>query len=452
MSRRIELGIGLCNSRAHRLRSHRAQGYGERPPRKSFAADSPFAGRYRCSMRLLLLAAALWISSVASAQLPGAIQTLESRTFSTIAHPTQAIWTPDGQYILVTVTREHRLGSGIEVFRLERTKQGPRLKRVAFQPLGAEPAQGILLIPHTRTLAVGLSDQGVAFLPLDGVLRGNAAAHVIPQGDRPGSGYLAATADGATLFVANETLNGGSIGVIALRRDPKGQLAPQPVAQIAAPDGTPSVALSPDGSRLYAVAEVFPQHWSERLSGQIPDLQRTNCFAGPNTPPEPNGGLFVFDAAAAAAPPTDYSPNHNRDAILNLVNAGCSPANVAVTADGRTVYVVSRGDDAVLAFNAPALEADPAHAYLRSIDSGGEAPVGLALFDHDRKLLVANSDRFTHATGNATLIDISNPAKPIPIQTIHTGDFPRNITVSPDGRTLLLTVFLGDELMLLTMK
>ena len=397
-------------------------------------------------MRSLLVAAALCISALASAQL------LESRTFPTSAHPTQAIWTPDGQYILVTVTRPHRLGSGIEVFHIEAAKEGPKLKRVAYEPLGAEPAQGILLIPHTRILAVGLSNAGVAFLPLDGVLQGNAAAHVIPQGDRPGSGYLAATPDGKTLFVANETLNGGSIGVIALRRDPKGQLAPQPIAQIPAPRATPSIALSPDASRLYAVAEVFPQHWSERLSGQIPDLQRTNCFAGPGTSPEPNGGLFVFDAAAAAAPPTDYSPQHNRDAILNLVNAGCSPANVAVTSDGRTVYVVSRGDDAILVFNAAALENDPAHAFLRSIDSEGEAPVDLALFDHDRKLIVANSDRFTHSTGNVTVIDISNPAKPIARQTIHTGDFPRNITASPDGHTLLLTVFLGDELVLLTMK
>jgi DNA-binding beta-propeller fold protein YncE len=399
-------------------------------------------------MRSVLLAAALGLATTASAQLPGAIQTLESRTFKTSAHPTQAIWTPDGQYILVTVTREHRLGSGIDIFHIE----GAKLKRVAYQPLGAEPAQGILLIPHTRTLAVGLTNDGVAFLPLDGALQGNAAPHVISQGDHPGSGYLAATPDGATLFVANETLNGGSVGVIALRRDPKGQLAPQPTAQIPAPQGTPNIALTPDGSRLYAVSEVFPEHWSERLSGQIPDLQRTNCFQGPGTSPQPNGGLFVFDTAAAAAPPTDYSPQHNRDAILNLVNAGCSPANLAVTSDGRTVYVVSRGDDSVLVFDAAALEHDPAHAFLRAIDSGGEAPVSVALFDNGRKLLIANSDRFTHSTGNATVIDIANPTKPFAVQTIHTGDFPRNITVSPDGRTLLLSIFLGDELMLLTMK
>jgi DNA-binding beta-propeller fold protein YncE len=400
-------------------------------------------------MRSLLIAAALGLPTLASAQIPGAIHILESRTFNTSGHPDEAIWTPDGQYVLVTVTRQHPLTGGIEVFHVE----GPKLKRVAYEPLGDEPAEGILLIPNTRILAVGLSDAGVAFLSLDATLQGKAVPHLIPQGDRPGSGYLAATPDGATLFVANEYLHGGSVGVIAIRHDPKGQLAPEPIAQIPAPRATPGIAISPDGSRLYAVAEVLPEHWSERLPGNdSQDLRHEHCFQGPGSNPEPNGGLMVFDTASASAPPTDYSPQHNRDAILTLINAGCSPVRQVVSADGRTVYVTARGDNTVLVFDTAALEHDPAHAFLRAIDSGGEAPVGLALFDNDHKLLVANSNRFTHSTGNATVIDLADPANPRAVQTIHTGDFPRNITASPDGRTLLLSIYLGDELMLLTMK
>jgi hypothetical protein len=49
-------------------------------------------------MRSLLLAAALTASTLASAQI------LDSRTVSTDGHPMQAIWTPDGQHVLVTVS------------------------------------------------------------------------------------------------------------------------------------------------------------------------------------------------------------------------------------------------------------------------------------------------------------------------------------------------------------
>jgi len=395
-------------------------------------------------MRSLLLAVALSLAAAASAQV------LDVRTFNTSGHPAQAIWTPDGQYILVTVTRQRPIQSGVEVFRVEGTK----FKRIAWQPLGSEPAQGIVVIPNTRIVAVGLSNAGVVFLSLDGVLEGKADPRVLAQGDRPGSGYLAATPDGKTLFVANEYLHGGSVGIIALRRDPKGQLAPQAVAQIPTPRATPGIAFSPDATRLYAVDEVIAKDLPEHLPGiDVPELHHENCVQAAGSPPMPNGGLFVIDVAKASAPPIDYSPQHERpDAVLRLINAGCSPVREAVSSDGKTVYVTARGDDSILVFDAAALEHDPEHALLRTLETNGIAPVGLALFDHDRKLLVANSNRFSFGPGNATVIDLSDPAKPTFLQTIKTGLFPRNITVAPDGRSMLLTVYFEDKVMLLTMK
>jgi DNA-binding beta-propeller fold protein YncE len=393
-------------------------------------------------MRSLLLAVALAAFTAAPAQI------LNTHTFNTSGHPFQAIWTPDGQHVLVTVTRERPTSSGVEVFRVDGTK----FKRIAWQPLGSEPAQGILLIPNTRLLAVALSNAGVVFLSLDATLQGNADPHVLAQGERPGSSYLAATPDGRTLFVANQRLHGGSIGIIAIRRDPKGQLVPEAVAQLPTPSSTAGITLSPDGTRLYAVDEVLAG-LPERLPGyDIPELRHGNCVQSPGDPITVNGGLFVLDVAKAAAPPTDYSPQHERDATLRLINAGCSPMREAVSSDGRTLYVSSRGDDSILVFDAAALEHDPEHAFLSSIATNGVAPVGLALFDHDRKLLVANSNQFSFGLGNATVIDLTDPAKPTFLQTIKTGLFPRNITVSADGRSLLLTVFLEDQVMLLTMK
>jgi DNA-binding beta-propeller fold protein YncE len=395
-------------------------------------------------MRSLLLAAALAVSAIAPAQV------LDMRSFNTSGHPAEAIWTPDGQYILVTVTRQRPVQSGVEVFRVEGTK----FKRIAWQPLGSEPAQDIVVIPNTRIVAVGLSNAGVVFLSLDKVLEGNADPHVLSQGERPGSGYLAATPDGKTLFVANEYLHGGSVGIIALRRDPKGQLAPQTIAQIPTPRATPGIALSPDATRLYAVDEVLAKDLPEHLPGiDTPELHHQNCVQAAGSPPMTNGGLFVVDVARAAAPATDYSPQHDRaDAVVSLINSGCSPVREAVSSDGRTVYVTARGDDSILVFDAAALEHDPEHAFVRTLETNGIAPIGLALFDHDRKLLVANSNRFSFGSGNATVIDLVDPAKPTFLQTIKTGLFPRNITVAPDGRSLLLTVYLEDKVMLLTMK
>jgi DNA-binding beta-propeller fold protein YncE len=391
-------------------------------------------------MRSLLLAAALTSAALASAQV------LDSRTFSTDGHPMQAIWTPDGQHVLVTVTNHGR--SGVEVFSVE----GDKLKRKAFQTTGGENAQGILLIPNTGLLAVGLANSGVAFLPLDATLKGKATPRAIPQGDRPGSQFLATTPDGHTLFVSNEYGQRGNVGVIALRRDDQNKLAPITTVQIPTPDTTPSITISPNGSRLYALAEVVPRAPEVIALGSDAELQHKGCSQGPNGRTQPNGGVYVIDTAKAAALPHDATADQQRGAIPSLINSGCSPVRAAVSSDGRTVYVTARGDNKVLVFDAAALENDPGNAFLRAIPTGGEAPVGLALFDHDRKLLVANSNRFSNGPGNATVIDLADPTKPTILQTIRTGQFPRNITTSPDGKTLLLTVYLGNELMLLTMK
>ena len=260
-------------------------------------------------MRSLLLAAAFAVSALAPAQV------LDSRTFSTDGHPMQAIWTPDGHHVLVTVTNHGR--SGIEVFAVD----GNKLKRKAFQPTGGENAQGILLIPHTGLLAVGLSNSGVAFLPLDAALKGKATPRNLSQGDRSGSQFLAATPDGRTLFVSNEYGQRGNVGVIALRRDDLNRLTPTATAQILTPDTTPSITISPDGSRLYALSEVVPRSAPEAIPlGSAPELQHGGCRQGPDSRPQSNGGLYVIDTVRAAALPHDATAEQGRDAIPRLIN------------------------------------------------------------------------------------------------------------------------------------
>ena len=379
-----------------------------------------------------------------------AAQTLQTHTYGTTGHPTEAIETPDGQYVLVTVTRmgpgEH--SSGIDVFRVTPKK----LERAAFQPLGADPAQGIVLIPHTRMLAVGVTNSGVAFLSLDDTLRGKASPRVLPQGEGAGTGYLAVTPDGQYLFAANEYGGGGNLGVIALHRNDAGQIHPETLAQIPTPRATPGVAVSPDGSRVYTVGELVPPQFAASLPGHgVSEQERSGCMQGIRSRPAANGVLYVVDVAKATAL-HDASPQEARTATIAAVDAGCSPVRVESSADGATVYVTARGDNRVLVFDAKALGTDPAHAYRRAIPTGGEAPVGLRLFDNGEALLVANSNRFANGPGNATVINLSNAEKPVVTQTIHTGEFPRNIRISTDSSRLYLTVFLADELLVLQKK
>lgn len=378
-------------------------------------------------------------------------QMLQSRSYATTGHPTEALATPDGQFVLVTVDRGRgqQSSSGIDVFH----DTGTKLERVAFQALGSDNAQGIVLIPHTRMLAIGMSNEGVAFLPLDDTLHGKAKPQMLPQGEGSGSGYLAVTPDGEYLFVANEYGGGGNLGVVALHRDEAGNVHPETLTHIATGRATPGVAISPDGSRVYTVGEVTRPELAARLPGHgVAELERSGCVQGRPDWPMPNGLLYAIDVGRATKLSETATPADRRGVFAGVVNAGCSPVREAVSADGTNVYVAARGDNRVLVFDAKALETDPAHSFLRAIPTGGEAPVGLRLFHGDKALLVANSNRFAQGPGNATVFDLADPMKPVLRQTIKTGEFPRNITASADGERLFLTVFLGDELMVLTPK
>jgi hypothetical protein len=253
-------------------------------------------------------------------------QMLQTRSYGTTGHPTEAMATPDGQYVLVTVDLEHgqENASGIDVFH----DTGKKLERVAFQPLGAEGAQGIVLIPRTRTLAVGMSNAGVAFLSLDDALLGKAKPKVVPQGEGSGSGYLAVTPDGQFLFVANEYGDGGNLGVIALHRDEAGALHPETLAHVPTPNVTPGVTASPDGSRIYTVAEVVTPEIAAQLAGHgVAEQERQSCVQRSTDKPRSNGVLYVIDVAKATALNGESTPQDAKGAVITEVDSGCSPVD-----------------------------------------------------------------------------------------------------------------------------
>jgi len=74
----------------------------------------------------------------------------------------------------------------------------------------------------------------------------------------------------------------------------------------------------------------------------------------------------------------------------------------------------------------------------------------LRLFDGEKLMAVANSNRFETGTANATILSVAVPAKVSVVQTIPTGLFPREITVGGDDRTLYLTNYNSGSLQVIT--
>ena len=92
--------------------------------------------------------------------------------------------------------------------------------------------------------------------------------------------------------------------------------------------------------------------------------------------------------------------------VVTTVHAGCSPVRVITSADGAVVWVTARESDALLAFSAARLLSDPARARLADVQVG-EAPVGLTLVDGGRRLVAADSDRFSLRGAQANLAVVS---------------------------------------------
>ena len=149
------------------------------------------------------------------------------------------------------------------------------------------------------------------------------------------------------------------------------------------------------------------------------------------------GTLTTIDMAKA-----ERDPSH---AIVSTVPAGCSPVRVVAT--NASVYVTARGSDALLAFDARDLVLHPESSLKEDIQVG-EAPVGLALLEHNHLLVVADSDRFSAPGTGASLavVTIGGNGQMSLAGYIGTGAFPRDMAVGNNGKTLLVSDFASGQL------
>jgi DNA-binding beta-propeller fold protein YncE len=156
----------------------------------------------------------------------------------------------------------------------------------------------------------------------------------------------------------------------------------------------------------------------------------------------PQGAILIVDVARAQSDPAR--------SVVGAVPAGCSTVRLVLSPSGDRAYVTARNSNALLTFDTAKLLSDPAHARIGSVTLG-TAPVGIAVIDSGRKVVVTNSNRFAGSSGDRQTLTVVDAAKigsgeSAILGSIPAGAFPREMRVTPDGATLIVTNFASSSI------
>jgi len=436
-------------------------------------------------------------SSSTSPPTPAIQVSMSSIEYPTFGYPMKALVRPNGD-VLVSVSSNAKIDgvmsnaiSGIQIF--TKDLKNP-LNTLLVNPCAnqtpqifqARPANadtqffGMSAYPgFENSLGIAVEENGADFYTIQDIRTCNTinpVTHVAQPKNNPAiypkipttsSAFdLLFTKDGEYAFVANEYADSipqqgfvGAVGILKVSRSNTGDfggtavIPSNPYIGVPNSGAIPGISLSQDGTRLYVTSEVAYPAMSGGTSNQDPTDSKNPTLTGqrcygpykPNEAPQWNGLLTIIDVQKAIA-------GLGQAAIIKSIAAGCSPVRAVETSNGKTLWLTARGDNAVLAFDVPSLlSSSPNNSLVGYTYSGGSAPVGLALFNNDQLLAVANSNRFTPKNApndpnitNVAILDIRNPAKASVVNTTPTSGlnaFPRNITVGADGTTLYVVNF-----------
>jgi len=271
---------------------------------------------------------------------------------------------------------------------------------------------------------------GVAVFDVLKLTSGQSSALLgtVTEDDRAGTVYDAITPDDRFVFVSDEGAE--AVTVIDLDTVRRQGVSPAAVVgRIPVGLGPVGLAFSPDGRYLYSTGESAPASygWQAVRNTQAPVVVGRTAIEGP---------LIVIDVRKAEIDPAN--------AVVCKTPAGYCPVRVAVSPDGNTAYVTARDSNTVNVFDTRKLLTDPLHAQIGAVPVGA-APVGIIVVDGGKRLITANSNRYDHPNQNQTLsvVDtarISSRAKAV-LTTVPAGAFPRELHVTPNGKTLIVTNF-----------
>ncbi len=402
------------------------------PRARSVAADGSY--RRLALVPGVILVTLLWLAG------PGVVHATECNRAmaSPLVHvtlpgsPFTALTSADGCWLFVSLTQPRP-----EVAVIARANGGLVLKRMVSLPgwpMG-------MVLTHDGSLLIVADGPNVVFLDVGRLTRGSSNPILgywgVGDAPRPGSIYVSVTGDDRYVFVSNEAL--GTISVIDLAQTRRSRFAQmRVVGSIAAGVGPLGLAFSSDQRFLFAtVLSVKDRGWSNRCS---PENDPTAVAD------HPEGAIVVVDMKLATTNPGA--------SVLRRVPAGCSPARIVASRETGKVYVTARGSNELLTFAERELAGSTGLADPRGM-AVGQSPVGVALVDSGRKVVVAGSDRFHTGTAGSTLyvVDAARVGvNAMPLRSIPSSGFPREIRTTADGRTLLVTNFDGGSLQIVDLE
>jgi DNA-binding beta-propeller fold protein YncE len=155
------------------------------------------------------------------------------------------------------------------------------------------------------------------------------------------------------------------------------------------------------------------------------------------------GAVVVLDVNKAR---TD--PEH---AIVARVPAGAGPVRLALSPAGERAYVTLRNEQALRVFDpAKLIKGDP-DAQIATVPIGN-GPVPVLVIDDGNKILVGNSNRFGASPDSPSTLTVVAAEKIADgkraiLGTIPVGAFPRELHLCADRRTVLLTNFRSQSLL-----
>lgn len=272
-------------------------------------------------------------------------------------------------------------------------------------------------------------DEGlwVSSAPAEAVQEAAAEVRRIPVGVRPHS--VAVSPDGTRLYVTN--FGDSSVSVV----DAYGEavVASHPVGE--SPYG---VAVSPDGTDLYVAATGPSTVTQYSVSGDdlvqdgsiLPADDRSKRPYGMAVGPD--GRVYVTLALSDTVLVTDRFLKN-----LTSISDIDFPVAVAVTKDNARIYATNYFSKSVSVIDTSG------KAALAKISVGID-PYGVAVSPDGTRLYVTHFP----GTGSVSVVDVAGQTV---VSTILVGDGPRGVAVSPDGTRLYVTNFFADSLSVVTL-
>ena len=351
-------------------------------------------------------------------------------------NPFAPIPTSDGCWIFVSLARTQSKPGRIAV--LKRDKGNVSIVRTV--PVEDSPAG--MVMTHDGKILIAAVGERVAFLDSQRLISGLGPPVLGYWTDGTGDAghvYVNVTSNDEYLFVSDEAV--GTVTVINLARARASSFSTHfTVGKI--PVGAAPIALtfSPDERYLYTTSQVMPDSgWPAECRPE---------FNQQAPPDHPQGAILIVNVSLAKTQPSK--------SVVATVKAGCNPVRLVISPKGEVAYVTARGDHSLLAFDTKRLLSDSTHALIGRVPVG-TAPVGVGVIEDGRKVVVTNSNRFAGGADDRQTLVVLNASRLAAgaaaiLGSIPAGGFPREIRLTADRLTLLLTNFTSRTLELIDLQ